>query len=186
MLGKKANLAITAVVLIVFSGMTYTTIFDSSTQLNVSAGYLNATATSDKTLIIISSPGIIQFNVTVKTDASSVFIFSIGNVTVGTSQITTDGVTHIVNDTTNITTFVHTKTIYNGINCNSTNNYNYVEISNFKNDTEIKLFLNVTSLAFEHMQTFSPNNIKTVYRVGILVMGSNNGEQFLGFGIGKI
>ena len=175
MLGRKGAIVLTVALLIIFSGMTYVTIFNSKTALSTSGGYLNVTASqSQKQLVFVKEPGCIEFNITVKTDASTVSIFSFGNVSTGSGSYT------------NLTSFINTSSTYNGLVVNSTDRYNYVTVTNFKNDTIINLKMMVSSPAFENMQSFNPQNRDTVYPVTILVIGSNDGADGTGFGLVKL
>ena len=175
MLGRKEAIVLTVALLIIFSGMTYVTIFNSKTALSTSGGYLNVTASqSQKQLGFVKEPGCIEFNITVKTDASTVSIFSFGNVSTGSGSYT------------NLTSFINTSSTYNGLVVNSTDRYNYVTVTNFKNDTIINLKMMVSSSAFENMQPFNPQNSDTVYPVTILVIGSNDGADGTGFGLVKL
>ena len=175
MLGRKEAIVLTVALLIIFSGMTYVTIFNSKTALSTSGGYLNVTASqSQKQLVFVKEPGCIEFNITVKTDASTVSIFSFGNVSTGSGSYT------------NLTSFINTSSTYNGLVVNSTDRYNYVTVTNFKNDTIINLKMMVSSPAFENMQSFNPQNRDTVYPVTILVIGSNDGADGTGFGLVKL
>jgi hypothetical protein len=175
MLGRKGTIVLTVALLIIFSGMTYVTIFNSKTALSTSGGYLNVTASqSQKQLVFVKEPGCIEFNITVKTDASTVSIFSFGNVSTGSGSYT------------NLTSFINTSSMYNGLVVNSTDRYNYVTVTNFKNDTIINLKMMVSSSAFENMQPFNPQNSDTVYPVTILVIGSNDGADGTGFGLVKL
>ena len=175
MLGRKGTIVLTVALLIIFSGMTYVTIFNSKTALSTSGGYLNVTASqSQKQLVFVKEPGCIEFNITVKTDASTVSIFSFGNVSTGSGSYT------------NLTSFINTSSTYNGLVVNSTDRYNYVTVTNFKNDTIINLKMMVSSSAFENMQPFNPQNSDTVYPVTILVIGSNDGADGTGFGLVKL
>ena len=175
MLGRKGAIVLTVALLIVFSGMTYVTIFNSKTALSTTGGYLNVTAAqSQKDLVFVKSPGCIEFNITVKTDASTVSVFSFGNVSTGSGS------------QTNLTSFINTSSTYNGLVVNSTDKYNYITVTNFKNNTIINLKMMVSLTAFENMQTFNPENSNTVYPVTILVIGSNDGSDGTGFGLAKM
>ncbi len=179
MLGKVAITSITVVIILVFAGMAFATIFDSNTSLNTSAGYLNATSTGNKPLYILSSPGEIEFSVTVKTTASTVYFFSVGNMTIGNNSKEAGQVV-------NLTSFRNMSVEYNGKTSNSTNDYNYVTISNYENNSVVHLFLNLSSQVFDNMEVFNPQNVKgTTYIDSILVIGSNDGTSFLGFALGK-
>lgn len=179
MLGKAAMASITIVIIIIFSGVAFTTIFESNTSLNTSAGYLNATSTNNKPLYLIGSPGEIEFNVTVRTSATTVYFFSIGNITVKSAGNT--------DQIMNLTTFKNTSAVYNGKQCNSTNNYNYVTINSYQNGSIVHLFLNIPENVFNNMTYFNQENPKqSTYIESILIIGSNDGASFLGFAIGKV
>lgn len=179
MLGKAAMISITIVIIITFSGVAFTTVFHSNTSLNTSAGYLNSTSTDNKPLYLIGGPGEIEFNVTVNTTASTVYFFSIGNITVKNGEN--------AGQIMNLTTFKNTSAVYNGKKCNSTNNYNYVTINSYHNNSVVHLFLNIPEDVFNNMGYFNPENPKqSTYIDSILIIGSNEGASFLGFAIGKI
>ncbi len=179
MLGKKGTIALTVALLIIFSGMTYVTIFQSKVSLSTSTGYLKvASATNQKPEISLKAPGCIDFNITIKTSATSLYIFSFGNVTIGTGS---SG-----NITTNLTSFENTSSTYNSLTVNSTDRYNYVTVTDFKNNTTINLKLRVSQEAFNHMQTFNPEDKGTIYIVKLLVIGSNNGADGTGFALVKL
>ena len=175
MIGRKGAVVLTVALLIVFSGMAYATIFNSKTSLSASAGYLNVTAsTSQKPLILVNSPGYIEFNITVRSDASALSIFNFGNVTTG------------ANSYANLTSYANTSSTYNGLVVNSTDKYNYVTVTSFRNGTSIHLQMWISPSAFNNMQAFNPENKSTMYLVKIVVIGSNDGANGTGFVLGKV
>ncbi len=161
-MNSKSSMAIAVVVLVVFSIITYSVIAESnSSGSNTSSfkqGYLKVSNDTKQLYYLSNTTQSIQFNITVYTTTTSIFVYDISPLN-NSSAVWT-----------NITTL-------------GPDNYGKYPV---QNGTTLTLNLTVNQSAVSRMQPFNPITMTGIYTVSIIVIGSNDGVAGFGFGLVKI
>ncbi|HLH85542.1 MAG TPA: hypothetical protein VKU79_01595 [Thermoplasmataceae archaeon] len=161
MLSRKTSLVIAIVILVVFAGLVYTTVEKStgaiSTNVALSTGYLKVENNTKPIYFITNNTSYIEFNMTVLTTASQIYVYDISPL--------------------NNTSYVWT-------NLTSLGKQNY-ELLNITNGTTVTVNLTLNQAAVEKMAPFDPFTHSGIYVVKIIVISSQGDATGFGFGLAK-
>ncbi len=163
MLGRTGTVILSIILVIVFVSVASATILTSDSSVTTKAsGYANITSPSTN-YVLIDRPGVIDFNFTLYSNNSKIYIFDYNNFT-------------YQNQSVNLTCFNTTQ--YPG---------NYVLLNNFKNGTEVHLKLYVNKTVFNYIPESMPGpKAEPSSIVKILVMSPSGAFAATGFAIFKV
>lgn len=161
-MNSKVSVVIAVVVLVIFSYITYFTINNSSASVSGSStptqGYLKVVNDTQQLYMVTNTTESIQFNMTVYTSASSVYVYDISPLN-------------------------NSSAVW--VNLTSLGPDNYEQYS-VHNGSTITINLSLNSSAVSLMKPFNPYELSGIYPVTIIVISSNDGVTGFGFGLAKM